>query len=167
MASGRFPALDPFGEPLKGCDRSTKAGTKLSPGCEIGVFCKFSRDWQFINEVLCVQQAYNHTDVCSWCFATKDARDLNSSALLKLKVLLNSVPTPIGPHPSMVGSGNTGGGGKGDGNSGGGKADGKGDGKGDSQAMATAVARAESQREELLYELFQLWREATAREAPM
>ena len=83
----------------------------------------------------------------------------------------------------MVGSGNTGGGGKGDGNSGGGKADGKGDGKGDGQAMARAVTRAESQRADFLSEPFQLWREAvqrvsrrpitfeeykaTAREAPM
>ena len=79
----------------------------------------------------------------------------------------------------MVGDGNKGSSGKGDGNSGGGKGDSKGVGR----AMARAVTRAESQREDLLYELFQIWREAvqrvsrrlktfeeskaTAREAPM
>ena len=45
MASDRFPALDPFGELWKDHDRSTKAGTKLSPGGEIGVFCQFAEGW--------------------------------------------------------------------------------------------------------------------------
>ena len=77
MASGRFPTTDPCGQQWTDRSRIARAGTKLSPEGEIGVFSQFSGDWKFTLEELYFEQSWMHEYVCRWCFARKGAGDLN------------------------------------------------------------------------------------------